>query len=206
MRIDEISQRVVWHASYTPDITKFRFLTHLGTWNAAAERALSKDFYADMLNHTNMPDVFMYQVDMSQCHKGIQVLDDPDFGDPMDHLFYNRRKMPKDVEHLLEVQHDEYVLRSELPKMFAQHKISYLWYFNRVESPRSKSYIVLDPECFEITGVQKITAVNLLQADPKLVDLLIKRGIWPPHWREKIKKHLASQRAEQKADTSVFQG
>jgi hypothetical protein len=198
MRIDEISQRVVWHASETPGITKFRFLTHLGTWAAAAERALQKDFYPDQLLDVKPPTIFMYQVDMSQCRAGLQVQDDPNFGGALDHVIENMRFLPKHVRSKFDKSEHEHVLKRELPKIFDEAGIDYLWYYNRIESPRSKSFVVLDPECFQIVGVEEVTALDLIMSDPKMVDRMSQRQVWPPWWTEKIKKHLDKQRAQQK--------
>lgn len=193
MRIDEISQRVVWHASYTPGITEFNFLTHLGTWSAAAERALQKSFYPDMLEHPTQTPIFMYQVNMSQCRGGIKVLDDPDFGSPEDHIDHNLRFFPKK----LRLQLENASSLQQTQEIFVDFGIDYLWYYNRVESPRSKSYVVLNPSCFKIVGVETISVDTLLLADPVMIDRFFHRGVWPAWWREKIKRHMARLRAQQ---------
>lgn len=205
MRIDEIAQRVVWHASYVSGITEFRFLTHLGTWSAAAERALQKDFYPDVLKLPELRPIYVYQVDMSACRRGVQVRDDPDFGDPLDHVVENMRFLPKEVREKFDQGEHYHILQRQLPKIFDDAGIDYLWYYNKVESPRSRSYVVLNPDCFKIVGVEKLTATDLMLADLKMVERLFQRKVWPDWWKPKIQQHLRQKQAAQQGDISFFQ-
>ena len=188
MLITEITQRVVWHASYTPGIKQFRFLTHLGTWAAAAERALSKDFYPDQLLYPDLRPIYMYQVDMSSCRSGIQVQDSPDFGGAEDHIDNNMRFFPKKLRNQL----DNASNLAHMQEIFASFGVDYLWYYNTVESPRSKSFVVLNPQCFHIVDGNKVSAFSLLRSDPKLMDNLIRRRVWPQWWKKQIKDNLSA--------------
>ena len=189
MRIDEITQRVTWHASYTKGIKQFRFLTHLGTWTAAAERALQKDFSPTGVD-LNYLTVYMYQVDMSGCRQGIQIQDDSNATEPLDHITDNWERLPQAVRAKLNHSARPSILKKRLPDAFAELGIDYLWYYNRVESPGSKSFVVLNPSCFVITGVEKFTPADLLRADPRIMDNMVRRGIWPARWAIFIKKFL----------------
>lgn len=194
MRISEISQRVAWHASYIKGIKRFRFLTHLGTWTAAAERALGKEFYPTATDLFHLP-VYMYQVNMSGCRQGIQIQDDSNATTPMDHITGNWERLPQAVRAKLNPSASPSTLKKRLPDAFAELGIDYLWYYNRVESPGSKSFVVLNPLCFVITGVEKVTPADLIKGDPSMVTNMVRRGLWPAHYKTLIKKLLKSQKS-----------
>lgn len=189
MKIDEITQRIVWHSSDVPDIQEFHFLSHVGTWAAAVERSLQKDFYADFLAGDVGPKIYMYQVNMSGCKQGIQIVDSENFGDKWDHITYNWQRMPLKIQLLAKYAPLDQ-LENKLPRMFSEEGIDYLWYFNRIESPRSKSYIVINPECFKIVDVQPYTSRELLLADPRVIDLQVRRKVWDKKTAQKIKAIL----------------
>ena len=193
MRIDEIAQRIVWHASYTPGIKKFRFLTHLGTWAAAAERALGKEFYPSPGELFYLP-VYMYQVDTSGCRKGVKIYDDSYSSKPMDHVINNWEFMPREVRKKFHDTVSDSALAKQLPSAFAELGIDYLWYYNRVESPGSKSFVVLNPDCFKITGVQKTTPADIIRGDPSIVANMVRRGQWPAEYKATIAKLLKAQK------------
>lgn len=190
MKINEITQRIVWHSSHVPDIQEFHFLSHVGTWAAAVERSLQKDFFADMLADP-APKTYMYEVNMDGCNKGIQVTDDKDFGSKWDHILHNTSRMPRELQPFLRTT---YVTdwEKQLPRMFRQLGIDYLWYYNRIESPQSRSYIVLNPKCFKIVGVQAYTPREILLANPRVIDLFVRRGVWTPWHAKRIKQGLRS--------------
>jgi hypothetical protein len=190
MKINEITQRIVWHSSHVPDIQEFRFLTHLGTWAAAVERALQKDFYTDMLMADLGPKTYMYQVNMDACERGIRIKDDPDYGDPWDHIAYNWDRMPTEIQTNISKDAPYHELAEKLPDMFKSLGIDYLWYYNRIESPRSKSYIALNPKCFKIIDIHAYAPRELLLADPRVIDLQVRRGMWAKSTAQKIKSIL----------------
>lgn len=192
MLITEITQRVVWHASYTRGIKQFRFLTHLGTWTAAAERALGKEFYPTAADLFYLP-VYMYQVDMSGCRQGIQI---QDYGDePLDHITRNWELLPQAVRAKLNHSASQSTLKKRLPNAFTELGIDYLWYYNRVESPGSKSFVVLNPSCFVITGVEKVTPADLIKGDPSIVTNMVRRGKWPSNYKSIITQLLKLQKS-----------
>jgi hypothetical protein len=189
MNINEITQRIVWHSSHVPDIQEFHFLSHLGTWAAAVERSLQKEFYADWLLADAGPKTYMYQVDMSGCERGIQIVDSPDFDNKWDHVTNNWQRMPSKIQLLAKyAPHTE--LETKLPHMFEEAGVDYLWYYNRIESPQSKSYIVINPKCFKIVDIHAYTPRELLLADPRVIDLQVRRGMWPKSTAQKIKSIL----------------
>lgn len=194
MRIAEIAQRVVWHASYTKGIKQFRFLTHLGTWTAAAERALGKEFYPTATDLFHLP-VYMYQVDMSGCRQGIHIQDDSNATEPLDHITDNWERLPQAVRAKLNHSARPSMLKKRLPGAFAELGIDYLWYYNRVESPGSKSFVVLNPSCFVITGVQKVTPADLIKGDPSIVTNMVRRNQWPSNYKTVITQLLKSQKS-----------
>lgn len=187
MKLSEITQRIVWHSSDVPKIKQFHFLSHVGTWAAAVERSLQKDFYTDMLAGDQAPKTYMYQVNMDGCDKGIQVIDDKNFGDKWDHILYNTSRMPQEIQPFLRKWD---LSEKKLHGLFKKMGIDYLWYYNRIESPQSKSFIVLNPDCFKIMGVQAYTPREILLANPSVIDLFVRRGVWPKWQAQKIKDML----------------
>lgn len=189
MKLTEITQRILWHSSDVPNIKQFHFLSHVGTWAAAVERSLQKDFFTDMLAGDQASKTYMYQVNMDGCDKGIQVLDGPNFSEKFDHIYHNTSRMPQELQPFLrKSSYDDW--EKKLPGMFRKLGIDFLWYHNRIESPNSRSYIVLNPKCFKIMGMQAYTPREILLANPKVIDLFVRRGVWTKWQAQKVRDLL----------------